>query len=184
MKETPKALQAFEDYYAMGSARSLSKLLVRYKKRKDPPTRRMTTLKQWSTKHGWQERIKDRIRDAWQELSEQLKDDRETILRSGLALDYQRVLELQEMATKLLDEFETELWLEETKSLGPWGTTTVRRFNAPLVRELRGVLDDIARELGHRAGVLKVEDEEGRVVPIRLVEVMLQTARPEPPGDE
>ena len=48
-KESAKALAAFADYYALGSGRSLEKLVVLYCSRSEPsPTRHLSTLKAWS----------------------------------------------------------------------------------------------------------------------------------------
>lgn len=64
-RETPDALQAFEDYWAMGDERSLPKLAELYANRKRTgqpvPTVQESALKRWSTSHGWQERCKQRI---------------------------------------------------------------------------------------------------------------------------
>lgn len=58
-KESPDAVKAFADYYELGASRSLEKLLDRYRSGTEPaPTRRMTTLKTWSTTFGWQDRIR------------------------------------------------------------------------------------------------------------------------------
>lgn len=58
--ETPKAYQGFIDYCRLGGAsRSLSNLETLYKSSTvDVPTTSLRTLKEWSTVHNWQERIR------------------------------------------------------------------------------------------------------------------------------
>jgi len=52
-RETPQALQAFEDYWAMGDGRSLQKLVSLYRARsvsgEDVPTKRLPTSVKWSS---------------------------------------------------------------------------------------------------------------------------------------
>lgn len=56
---TPKAAQAFDDFVALGPTRSLRKLYERYRQQtvSKPPSSRLETLFEWSTKYGWQDRI-------------------------------------------------------------------------------------------------------------------------------
>lgn len=57
-RETPRALQAFNDYLAMGDGRSLRDLWARYRSgTESPPTRLLSTLGKWSRIYRWQERI-------------------------------------------------------------------------------------------------------------------------------
>lgn len=57
-RQNPKAEQAFLDYVALGPGRSLSALIEAYQSApKAPPTKRLETLKDWSTKYHWQARI-------------------------------------------------------------------------------------------------------------------------------
>jgi len=58
--ETTRANTALYDYALMGKGRSLFKLWERYCHQTDtdpPPTRRFRTLKEWSTKNAWQDRV-------------------------------------------------------------------------------------------------------------------------------
>lgn len=58
-KETAKAAQAWADYFALGPGRSLEKLADQYLSRTESvPTKQLSRLKEWSTDHGWQERLK------------------------------------------------------------------------------------------------------------------------------
>lgn len=64
-KEPAKAHAAFLDYVRMGAGRSLRKLHESYRQQIDsgstaeiPPTTRLRTLMEWSTKYAWQDRIK------------------------------------------------------------------------------------------------------------------------------
>jgi hypothetical protein len=62
--ESRKANAALHDYYLMGSGRSMPKLWRRYRNVTEaspgqelPPTRRLPTLKGWSVRYHWQERV-------------------------------------------------------------------------------------------------------------------------------
>ena len=85
MEETLKAKQAFEDYYALGPGRSLSKLAEAYRSRTepDPPTRELTTLKEWSSEHGWQARLDQRIEEESQALRKAMRERNLKALESG-----------------------------------------------------------------------------------------------------
>jgi hypothetical protein len=54
--ESPKALAAFERYYAMGPARSLRKLA-------DETGTKLAQLGEWSSKYGWQDQVLERMRE-------------------------------------------------------------------------------------------------------------------------
>lgn len=55
---TPNAALAFADYAAMGPKRSLEALWARYRSVPNPcPTKRLPTLKDWSVRYRWQDRI-------------------------------------------------------------------------------------------------------------------------------
>ena len=72
--EKPEAARAFEDYYALGEGRSLARLAAMYRASSNPaPTRHIRTLKDWSARHGWQQRIKDRDAEDAEEVRKALK---------------------------------------------------------------------------------------------------------------
>ena len=57
--EPETAMEACADYLAMPKKeRSLEELARRYAAADDPPTRSLHTLKNWSEKYGWQERLR------------------------------------------------------------------------------------------------------------------------------
>jgi predicted transcriptional regulator len=80
----------------------------------------------------------------------------DSALRKGLAIRENRVNDLQFIRDKLMDELNTNgLWIDESKTIltQNYETTEIKKtFNAPLIRELRGVLDDAAKEMGERKG--------------------------------
>lgn len=59
--ESKKANQALRDYCLMGPGRSLRNLLALYRDQsttaRQPPTRRLSTLRSWSSKYEWQARL-------------------------------------------------------------------------------------------------------------------------------
>lgn len=98
-------------------------------------------------------------------------------LTTGLALKDERVKRLNELAEKLwIDVNGARLWTKETKIIG-YGkyaeTIEVEMFNSAEVREFRGLLDDISKELGHRRAVVEVNSWEPRILAaIRAGEVV------------
>ncbi len=85
--EPEQANLALHDYEALGLERTLPALVARYRAESPPvPTRRIGTLKLWSTTYAWQDRIAQqqelrlaverRQRDAvWAQRREQIRDD-------------------------------------------------------------------------------------------------------------
>jgi|GEM_PF-6585379 len=84
MRETPKARQAFADYLAMGSGRSLEKLLEQYRQQSGSgtsvPSLRYRTLADWSRAHNWQTRLV--------EIAEQ---ERQAVIARGIAEKQNRI---------------------------------------------------------------------------------------------
>lgn len=70
-RETPNAVRAFEDYWEMGEARSLRKLAAQYEQQKAAgdavPCSTLSRLTLWSSAHGWQQRVHDRVEQEAQE---------------------------------------------------------------------------------------------------------------------
>lgn len=62
--ESAKAYQAYLDYRDMGVSRSLRKLQEKYSQStaNNPPSKHLSTIEKWSSKHGWQSRV-----DEWQQ---------------------------------------------------------------------------------------------------------------------
>ena len=85
-----------------------------------------------------------------------LEKKTDSALRKGLAIRENRVNDLQFIRDKLMDELNKNgLWIDESKTILTQNyetTETKKTFNAPLIRELRGVLDDAAKEMGERKG--------------------------------
>lgn len=75
-------------------------------------------------------------------------------LTEGLARKEVRMQKLQQLGALLeSDLFGGFLWLEQVKSIGSgpfMKEVEYEEFNAAEVKEYRGVLDDIAKEMGHR----------------------------------
>lgn len=59
-KYNPKAEQAFEDYWSLGTGRSLEKLVVFYQQTTHKVTTNFRTLAEWSRRYEWQRRVAER----------------------------------------------------------------------------------------------------------------------------
>jgi hypothetical protein len=161
-KESDKAAQACNDYLRMGPGRSLEKLLGRYQAATEaPPTQRLKSLKDWSRFYGWQKRAEDYDAEQDNLKTAEVDTKRRAVMEEGLALDFERVVELKELAallseqiyTKMSDNTYPNIWLRDVKQIGS-GEFAERvdlvRFNAPLIEQYRGTLDDLAKETGGR----------------------------------
>lgn len=106
-------------------------------------------------------------------------------LSSGLAIKDERVRRLQQLADLMWRDITGGfLWLDQVKALGSgeyMQTYDYEEFNTAEVKEFRGVLDDIAKELGQRKTVLEVSwrDEAKRrgYDPDQLYRDMVNAAR-------
>jgi hypothetical protein len=156
--ETTKAILACNDYLRMGVGRSLEKLRRIYAKDSPtkPPTKHLKTLKDWSAKYGWVERSK--VYD--QRIDDDKEEVRKRVFNEGLALDFERVLRLIKLAELLEGQVFEEingtmpnLWVQDVKGIGSkddFERVEIERYNSAIVSDLRGVIDDIAKEVGGR----------------------------------
>ena len=152
MKESNKAKVAFEDYFLMGPGRSLQKLLDQYRVQVGtelvPITLRLNTLKTWSNHHGWQNRVLQREAEI---ASAQLQEIIENAPKTGYAIWQKRVQDLDHVAERLL-------YLIGLPGL----------FSPALVREYRGLLGDIAAEMGERIKGIAVSGPDGGPIDINF----------------
>lgn len=158
-RETRRAVIACNGYLRLGAGRSLRQLAVQYRERarSDAPTRSLSTLNRWSQDFAWQARTA--IYDA--HLEAEKNERRRQIMESGLALDYERVTALKRLVDDLAAQYYAEepdgkrskLWLRDVKGVGngvSFQVVDLERFNAPLIEQYRGALDDLAQETGGR----------------------------------
>lgn len=154
---------ACNDYLRLGRGRSLSKLRKHYQKILDdahrlqlPAPNVPTTDKSgnviagWSSKFGWVKRA-----HAYDMMQEEKKNmQAEQILNSGFALPHQRVALLDELTRKVLSELDKRgMYGVRKKALGlgeDFQIINEEVFRKDEVRELRGLLDDLAQETGGR----------------------------------
>jgi hypothetical protein len=153
-RESDAAVVACNDYLRMGSGRSLSRLVAGYRGRtvgdplaEKPPTQRLPTLEEWSSKFEWQARAS--TYNAEQDQAKTIEIQR--LKTEGLAAEHNRIAELDAMFSKMREEFiEKGLWAEDIK-ISPNGMQVkVKVFNKPMIDSMRGILDDIAKEVGGR----------------------------------
>lgn len=164
--ESDKAVIACNDFLRLGSGRSLPKLLEKYRKSKrksEPATDSYLTLQKWSSDYGWKSR--GSIYDGQLEILR--NQERRQVFESGLALDYERVGKLKSLANRLERDFSKRMWLDDVKSVGS-GEFAKRidliRFNSALVEQYRGVLDDIAKEVGGRKQIQEHSGPNGKPI--------------------
>ena len=87
-------------------------------------------------------------------LKELVQDEQFDALTTGLAIKAERVNRLQLLAALIEEDlFNGVLWTEDVKMIGSGEyqeRVEFEEFNSSEVVQYRGVLDDIAKELGHR----------------------------------
>ena len=101
-------------------------------------------------------------------IRELIKDEQFDALTSGLSIKAERVKRLQLLAALIeKDLFEGVLWTKDVKMIGS-GEYQERiefeEFNGAEVVQYRGVLDDIAKELGHRVQRQEVTGADGGAI--------------------
>lgn len=160
--ETRRSMQACNDYLRMGAGRSLQKLLNRYQNdTESPPTKRLKTLKDWSVSFNWQIRAATHDAEVERQKNDAAEQHRREALETGLALDHERVLALKKLALLLETEIAytdqngdmVKVWLPDVKQIGSGefaSRVDLVRFNAPIFEQLRGIYDDLAKEVGGR----------------------------------
>lgn len=166
-----RADAALQDYLLMGAGRSLAKLCERYQSAPktgpaQPPTRRLASLKQWSTEFNWQERAAEYDQRIEAEKDEAARAYRAAIMEEGFALDHERVKSLKRLAKHLQREIRNEqrVWLPDVKQIGAGEhaeRVDIIRFNSALIDQFRGTLDDIAKEVGGRKQKHEVSGPDG-----------------------
>lgn len=193
--ESDVAVQACNDWLRMGSGRSISKLLQHYQEQSKfikgftPPSLSVDTLYTWSTHYGWAER--KQIYDA--DIEMRKNRDLRQVMELDLANPHGRIGELIQLAQFLKGQIYEQaadgtyhnIWVPDVKSVGSGDKVEIidiERFNAPLVKEFRETLNDIAAETGGRVRHAKITHEftwvhqaiddlrEGRLTPELLLE--------------
>ena len=169
--ETDKAVQACNDWLRMGSGRSIPKLIGKYQdeskfiKDFEPPSVSVTTLATWSSRYDWPSRAAEY--DAGWEARKNA--EREAVIGYGLALDYERLRELYQLATFLKAQiYERDkdgvfynIWMPDAKMIGTYPNqerVDMERFNPALIEQYRKVLEDIAKETGGRVQKYEYKD--------------------------
>ena len=153
MKETNKARKAFEDYFNMGPGRSIKKLVRIYNEptTKSPPTKHFSTLAKWSTKHGWQKKVQQRDFEISEAALEGIK---ELATKTGYAVFQKRIYDLGGLAEKIYKDLVA--------------ATKPHNYLAA-IKEFRGLLGDIAAEMGERERKHKVTVEDWRSEVVQLL---------------
>jgi hypothetical protein len=143
----------------MGMGRSLGKLhqnLTEAAQVHGGKVPALRTLKEWSANFDWQQRAVDYDKRQTETVEAQAQEFRQKHLFEGLALAQNRIARLTVVEELLFEQISDndKLWPPELKNIriddGTFSTTEVRRFNGALVQQYRGVLDDIAKEVGDR----------------------------------
>lgn len=154
INETPKANQALRDYVFLGAGRSFASLIKSYQAETKahpkfkPPTVRLATLKNWSTRWRWQLRLADYNR-LQGEIDERLYQERRLALAE---FDWRDSVELRERSRDILEELPKFIDRVEEVIENEDGTTTIIVYRRPgaKITELAQTLR-ISSQLGRSA---------------------------------
>jgi hypothetical protein len=165
MQETPKAADAYRRYVALGPTRSLEQLARaicrEYPERR--PATVLVVLKRWSAAHDWQGRLGGLVQATVADAEFAERERIRQILTSGYALQHERVARLGQIAELLYGDLTGgKLWLDDFKSAGKV-LMPIERPNAAWVSQFRGLLDDIAAEVGQRRPPKEEHGSDGSV---------------------
>ncbi len=180
MRETPRARQAWADYLALGPDRTIERLARQYHAVQPRYSQCLVStveriLYRWSTTHGWQSRLALIADQAAREAEEREATYRREIMGEGYALGHERVRSLKALAEKLYAELTAEgedcrRWVRDVKQIGSGEfaeRVNIERFNAAEVEQLRGLLDDIAKEKGERKQVQEISGPGGGPIQVK-----------------
>ncbi len=202
-RETDAAASACNDYLRMGIGRSVRDLQQKYSESSaEPPTKTLRVLFRWSSDFQWQERASayDAAQDAAKTAeierirTEGLAADYERIRRlSRLAEDLEHQIfyrgrlndEGDELANEGDDSLRYEgmqvdqrphLWVRDVKQIGGGEfarEVVIYRYNSQLVSDYRGLIDDIAKEVGGRKERKEISGPDGGPIQLAAVESAL-----------
>jgi hypothetical protein len=150
-RESARARQAWADYLALGDGRSLELLVREYQSRTGSvPSKQLSRLKKWSADYGWQDRLKKIADDVAAAAEAAYAARRHEILSTGYSLDHERVALLKDLLEDQVDDFRGNEWVKDVKLAANGEQVQVERYNDEQMRQIRGLLDDIAKEVGGR----------------------------------
>ena len=106
-----------------------------------------------------------------------IAQDEHDALSSGLALRAERVKKLKALALRLERDLFTDVeddyvWTDQVKSIGSGGTYEIveyEEFNKAEIDAYRGLLDDIAKEMGDRKTQADITLIPGKVIELPMV---------------
>ena len=153
MDDNDNAAAAFADFVDLGDGRSLAKLADMYQSDPNPtPTKRLRTLKSWSSKYGWISRIaqfEDERAEA--KLTEAARLDADTFLKTS------RELNNRASFTSAVEMDALIKMRESVRKPAPKGGTAV---SVKVSVEVRQLAEQLAEQLGITADELIADAEE------------------------
>jgi len=157
-RESRRAPVALRDYLQLGPGRSLAALLDLYKASPGSPTSSARTLRGWARRYDWPERAS--CYDEYQQSSLLFAESerQQAAMQTGLAQTCERVESLKLLYSQLQTYLERAwpIWLADLQAepAESGSRARVARFNTAIIIQMRGILDDLARETGGRAAGL------------------------------
>lgn len=166
--ESDKAVSACNDWLNLGEGRTLSSLLEIYTNqdisKKKPPSLSYATLSTWSSKFNWPSRAASFDGENEKIKNEIASRKRLEIMNHPLANPYGRLDKLISLFEKIDDELEKGLYATELR-VAPGGFEYENEiFSKDIVKEFRGLLDDISKETGGRIKKVEVKTVREQVV--------------------
>jgi hypothetical protein len=182
--ESNNAVLACNDWLRLGPGRTIPKLLDSYQRKSAivsnfaAPSTSYKTLNSWSSRFDWP--LRAEAFDANYE--DRTNQERAAEFNYGLALDFERIRALKELADLLYDQLLARddegnlisLWVPDVKVVGHGDNAEVvdiERFNSALVTQYRETLNDLAKEVGGRVQKQEVTGPGGGSIPIVITKM-------------
>lgn len=170
--ETTKAVIACNGYLRMGPGRSLAKLQRKYSKSKAesaPPTKNLQTLTKWSGLWGWVKR------SEWYDATDEEKKDirAKEAKETGLALEHERIIALKDLGDRLTKILDRGLFRTKEIKVGSGKDAKIIPidfYNKDVIDNLRGILEDLAKETGGRVKKLDYSGDIAGDIKVRITD--------------
>ena len=178
MRETARALQAFNDYLAMSEGRSLADLAKRYQTCSEKtPTRCLGQLLRWSKGHQWQKR-----------LEQAAKEQRQAIIARGIIEKQNRLDAYNDLFKRSYDVIKARAGDETSTGPGSGSGLLARTYkgvgkgddfklieeyavDTGLIREMRELAKQTAQEMGEWTERKELSGPDGK--PLVITEIVI-----------
>lgn len=184
--ESYKAVQACNDFLRLGPGRSLVKLYEFYTEKRTktekniqkPPTNSLKTIQGWSGKYNWAKRAESFDETFEEEKTEVYRD----VVQETIASKYKRIEELIALYEEIRGEVKHPIIVDGVVMTHPTTKDPLYYIDTKVVAQVRGTLDDLAKEVGERIAKSALVNKDGDDVIPLVTSITVRTTQKH--GDE